>query len=129
MLSRFQRISSSESSRSTRAGMPAASERAGMRASALTKASAAHDAAMENRAVPYGRFGARDRVLARKAVQHAAVLDVRALLHHDAAEIAAQARARPDISARGDDHIADQHRARMHEGTRLDDRHDAVDGT
>src|SRR5260221_333999 len=40
-LSRFQVISCSESSRSTRAGMPATSERAGTRASALTKASAA----------------------------------------------------------------------------------------
>src|SRR2546425_11358477 len=89
---------------------------------------AAHDAAMEDRAVPHGGFGARDRVLAGKAVQHAAVLDVRALLDHDAAEIAAQARARPDIGARRNDYIADQHRARMHEGARLDDRHDAVDG-
>src|SRR5439155_4854067 len=73
---------------------------------------AAHDAAMQDRTVSDGRLGAGDRVLAGKAVQHAAVLDIRALLDHNAAEIAAQAGARPDISARRDDHVADQHRAR-----------------
>src|SRR5258706_6550060 len=41
VLSRFHWISCSDSSRNTRAGMPATSERAGTRASALTKASAA----------------------------------------------------------------------------------------
>ena len=55
-------------------------------------------------------------------------LDVRAFLDHDAAEIAAQAGGGPDVRARADDDVADQHGARMHEGARIDDRDDAVYG-
>ena len=152
MLSFFHWISSAVSSRSTRAGMPAASERGGMRASAFTKAIAAtiassptsalsfttqfmpieraapQHAAVQHRAVAHRRLRADHRVLAREAVQHAGVLDVGAFLHHDAPEVAAQAGAGPDVGARAHDHVADQHGALVHERGRMDHGDDPVDG-
>src|SRR5690606_2350872 len=60
-------------------------------------------------------------------VHHAVVLHVRVGLHHDAAEIAAQHRTRPDVAPRADDDVADQHRARVHPGLRVDHRDDALE--
>ncbi len=62
------------------------------------------------------------RILAGKAVHDAIVLHVRSGLQDDAAEIAAQRGARPDIAAGADDHVADQGRGRVNEGIRIDDR-------
>ena len=55
-----------------------------------------------------------------KAVHDAGVLDVGAGAHFDAAEVAAQAGARPHVAARPDDHVADQHGGR--DGRRRSDR-------
>ena len=44
------------------------------------------------------------------------------------AEIAAQRRARADVAAGADEHVADQHGAGVNIGRRIDDRNDAVDG-
>jgi hypothetical protein len=82
---------------------------------------------MQHRAVPDVPVFFDDGVGAREAVHHAAVLDVAAALHDDAAEVAAQARARRHVAARPDDHVTDQRRRRMHEGGRVDDRHDSID--
>jgi len=64
---------------------------------------------------------------AGKAVQHASVLHIAALLEHDAAEVAAQRGERGDVAAGADEHVADQHGVGMHVGGGMDDRADAVD--
>jgi hypothetical protein len=66
-------------------------------------------------------------VLVREAVDRAVVLHVGAALEHDAAEVAAQARAGPDIAAGADDHVADQHGRGMDVGGGIDHRHDAFE--
>src|SRR5438067_8658635 len=76
---------------------------------------APYDAAVEHRAVAHGGLRTDDCVLAGEAVQHAGVLDVRAFLDHDAAEITAQAGAGSDISPRTDNDIAEEHRALVNE--------------
>src|SRR5207248_4260938 len=86
-----------------------------------------NDAAVQDGAVADRAPGVRYGVLSRKAVHGAMILDVGALLDHDAPEVAPQAGTRPDVCARRDDHVADQHRARMHESAWIDDRRDAVD--
>ena len=45
-----------------------------------------------------------------------------------AAEVTAQAGERTDVRAGGDDDVADEDRGGMHEGARIDDGDDAVDG-
>ena len=62
-----------------------------------------------------------------EAVHDARVLNVRAVLEDDASEVAAQARGGTDITVFADDHVADQHGARMDEARWCDDRRDAVD--
>jgi len=56
----------------------------------------------------------------------AGVLQVGAALEDQAAEVAAQAGARPDIAAGADDDVADQHGGRVDEGRRVDHGDDAV---
>src|SRR4051812_44859743 len=132
--------------------MPAASARAGTRASAFTKASAATMACSPTSALslttlfmpmsapqrtthpcrmapwPTVTSGPTTVSLPGKPCSMQWSLDVGARLDHDAAEVASKARAGADIGARPDDDVADQDGARMHEGARIDDGDDAVDG-
>ena len=70
---------------------------------------------------------ADDGVGAGKAVHDAASWTFAPARTSMPSEVAAQARAWADIAAGPDDHVADQHGARMHEGGRIDDGRDAVD--
>ena len=53
------------------------------------------------------------RVLLRKTVHHAVILDVRAVFHHDPAKITAQAGVGAHVNAFAEDHVANQHRGRV----------------
>ena len=76
---------------------------------------ALHDAAMQDRGVADMAILLDDGIGARKSVHDAAVLDIRAGAHLEAAEIAAQRSQWPDIAPRADDDVADEHGAGMHE--------------
>jgi hypothetical protein len=89
---------------------------------------APHQAATEHRAVPDVAVRLHEHLRAGKAVEHAAVLHVRACLQHDLAEVAAQRSTRTDIAAGADDHVADQDGGGMHVGAGVDDGHQGVDG-
>src|SRR5438093_9892050 len=62
-----------------------------------------------------------------KTMDDATILDIGARTHFDAAEIAAQRRAWPDVTIRAHDDVADQHRAGMDESARIDDRRYSID--
>ncbi len=53
------------------------------------------------------------RVLLRKTVHHAVILNVRAVFHHDPAKITAQAGVGADVNPFTEDHVANQHRGRV----------------
>ena len=89
---------------------------------------AADAAAVQHRAVADMAVLLDDRVGVGEAVHDAGVLEVRTLAQLQPAEIAAQAGGRADIAAGADDHVADQDRGRMDEGSGVDDRDQAVDG-
>ena len=61
-----------------------------------------------------------DRIAVRETVNHASVLNICAVSQRYASEIAAQAGGRPDITARSDDHVADQYGRGMHISRRID---------
>ena len=61
-------------------------------------------------------------------MRNAADLHVAAPLHQDASHVAVQAGGRADIAVRSHNHVADQRRGEVHNGRRVDDRNDAVDG-
>ena len=90
-----------------------------------------HRVALDRRPVDHGTVADvavfRDhRVLGGKSMDDAAVLNVRAALDDQATEIPAQRCARPDVDARTDNHVADQHRGRVHVCGGMNHRHDAV---
>src|SRR5437870_5447477 len=86
---------------------------------------AAYGAAVKDRPVADVRVLLEPRLPAGKGVQHAAVLHVRARAEDDAPEVAPERRAGADIAARSYQAIADEHRLRVHERRRVDDRNEA----
>src|SRR5262245_7148589 len=68
-----------------------------------------------------------DRVARGKAVHHARVLQIRALLQNDSPEVAAQARGRSDVAARPNDDVADEDCSRVNVCGRIDHWHETVD--
>src|SRR5437879_2742530 len=85
---------------------------------------AAYGAPVKDRPVADVRVLLEPRLPAGKGVQHAAVLHVRARAEDDAPEVAPQRRAGADITARSYQAIADEHRLRVHERSRVDDRNE-----
>ena len=68
--------------------------------------------AMNHRPVTDVTIDFNHGVAAGKTMDHASVLQVRALFHDQPAEVAAQTGAGTDVAARADDDVADQHRCR-----------------
>src|SRR5690606_14417627 len=75
---------------------------------------------MDHRAMADVAARGHHAVEVRQSMDHAVVLQVGLVLHHDPAEVAAQDRSGADIAARPDDDVADQHGARMYPRRRID---------
>src|SRR5690606_32943538 len=89
---------------------------------------ASYGASVQHGAVPDMAIHIDQGVVFGYAVNNAAVLYVGALVERDAAEIATQACQGSYVHARPDDDVANQHGRRMHVGTGVDNRRDAVYG-
>ena len=77
--------------------------------------------AMNDRAMPDMRAAFEPHRHARERVNDARLLDVAAILDHDAAPIAADRRARADVDVAPNHDVTDNGRAGMHEGRLVDD--------
>ena len=73
----------------------------------------ADNAAVQDRAVADMPVLFHHRVLLRKTVHHAVILDVSAIFHHDTTKIATQAGIWPNVNTLAENNIADQYRCRM----------------
>ena len=78
-------------------------------------------AAVQHGAVAHRDVGADRGLASRVAMDRAVVLDVGTLADPDLPEIAAQARGRRDVTARPDDHVADQDGGLVDIGRGMDD--------
>src|SRR5262245_27839286 len=76
---------------------------------------------MKHRAMPDVAIVLHQHILSGKAMDRAIVLDVGACLEDNAPDVAAERCARAHQAARTDDHIADEHRRGMHEGSGIHD--------